>query len=83
MAGDAVKRRVELQMELWDVTPQWVVASDSEAGVRNGYDHPTRLGADRWVAVIGAYHRMLAQGTPQQIQEDPRVLDAYLGGAPV
>jgi type III pantothenate kinase len=65
VAGDAVKRRVELQMELWDVTPQWVVASDSEAGVSNGYDHPTRLGADRWVAIIGAYHRMLAQGAPR------------------
>jgi len=65
VAGDAVKRRVELQMELWDVTPQWVVASDAEAGVTNGYDHPTRLGADRWVAIIGAYHRMLAQGTPR------------------
>jgi type III pantothenate kinase len=65
VAGDAVKRRVELQMELWDVTPQWVVASDSEAGVRNGYDHPTRLGADRWVAIIGAYHRRLAQGAPR------------------
>jgi len=65
VAGDAVKRRVELQMEMWDVMPQWVVASDSEAGVRNGYDHPTRLGADRWVAIIGAYHRMLAQGSPR------------------
>jgi type III pantothenate kinase len=65
VAGDAVKRRVELQMELWDVTPQWVVASDAEAGVTNGYDHPTRLGADRWVAIIGAYHRMLGQGAPR------------------
>jgi type III pantothenate kinase len=65
VAGDAVKRRVELQMELWDVTPQWVVASEAEAGVTNGYDHPTRLGADRWVAIIGAYHRMLSQGTPR------------------
>ncbi|MBJ7468355.1 MAG: type III pantothenate kinase [Rhodoferax sp.] len=65
VAGDAVKRRVEMQMELWDVMPQWVVASDNEAGVRNGYDHPTRLGADRWVAIIGAYHRMLAQGAPR------------------
>ena len=65
VAGDAVKRRVELQLELWDVTPQWVVAGDSEAGVTNGYDHPTRLGADRWVAIIGAYHRMLAQGAPR------------------
>jgi len=62
VAGDAVKRRVQDQMELWDVAPQWVVASDAEAGLRNGYDHPARLGADRWVAMIGAYHRMLAQG---------------------
>ena len=65
VAGDAVKRRVQEQMEWWDVAPQWVVASESEAGLRNGYDHPARLGADRWVAMIGAYHRMLAQGTPQ------------------
>ena len=62
VAGDAVKRRVQEQMDLWDVNPQWVVASDREAGVTNGYDHPSRLGADRWVAIIGAYHRMRAQG---------------------
>jgi type III pantothenate kinase len=62
VAGDAVKRRVHEQMELWDVTPQWVVASAAEAGLTNGYDHPTRLGADRWVAMVGARHRMLAQG---------------------
>ena len=65
VAGDAVKRRVQEQMELWDVIPQWVVSSESEAGLTNGYDHPTRLGADRWVAMIGAYHRMLAQGSPR------------------
>jgi type III pantothenate kinase len=65
VAGDAVKRRVQEQMELWDVTPHWVVSSESEAGLTNGYDHPTRLGADRWVAMIGAYHRMLTQGTPR------------------
>jgi type III pantothenate kinase len=62
VAGDAIKRRVQDQMDSWDVGPQWVVASESEAGLTNGYDHPTRLGADRWVAMIGAYHRMLAQG---------------------
>jgi type III pantothenate kinase len=63
VAGDAVKRRVEEQMEeLWDVPAHWVVASAAEAGVSNGYDHPTRLGADRWVAMIGARHRMLAAG---------------------
>jgi len=62
VAGDALKRRIQEQMDQWDVTPQWVVASEAEAGLRNGYDHPTRLGSDRWVAMIGAYHHMLAQG---------------------
>lgn len=62
VAGDAVKRRVEEQMELWDVAAHWVVASAQEAGVRNGYDHPSRLGCDRWVAIIGARQRLLAQG---------------------
>jgi type III pantothenate kinase len=63
VAGDAVKRRVEEQMEeLWIVPAHWVVASAAEAGLVNGYDHPTRLGADRWVAMIGARHRMLAAG---------------------
>jgi type III pantothenate kinase len=62
VAGDAVKRRVEEQMEQWDVTAQWVVPSVQEAGLTNGYDHPARLGCDRWVAMIGARQRILAQG---------------------
>lgn len=62
VAGDAIRRLVEEQMELWDVLPQWVVASAAEAGVINGYDHPSRLGPDRWVAMIGARRRMLQQG---------------------
>jgi type III pantothenate kinase len=59
VAADAVKRRVEEQMEeVWDVPAHWVVSSAAEAGIVNGYDHPTRLGADRWVAMIGARHRL-------------------------
>ena len=65
VAGDAVKRRVEEQMELWDIAPQWVVSSDAEAGLINGYDHPARLGADRWVAMIGARRLMLNRGAPR------------------
>ena len=65
VAGEAVKRRIEEQLELWDIDPQWVVASADEAGLHNDYDHPTRLGADRWVAMIGAWHRMLAQENQQ------------------
>ena len=62
VAGDAIKRRVQEQMELWDFAPQWVVPSAQEAGLTNGYDYPSRLGSDRWVAMIGARHRMLATG---------------------
>jgi len=62
VASDAIKRRVAEQMELWDAAPRWVVSSAQEAGLSNGYDHPARLGADRWVAMIGARHRLLARG---------------------
>ena len=61
VAGDAVKRRVQEQLELWDITPQWVVSSSAEAGLTNGYDHPARLGSDRWVAMIGARQRLLGR----------------------
>ena len=67
VASDAVKHRIEDQMEIWDVSPQWVVSSAFEAGLTNGYDHPARLGPDRWVAMIGAWHRMLAMGAPRPI----------------
>ncbi len=60
VAGDAVRRRVEEQMELWDIEPRWVVPSSHEAGLVNGYDYPSRLGADRWVALAGARSRVLA-----------------------
>ena len=62
VAGDAVKLRVQEQMEIWDISPHWVISSEHEAGVTNGYDHPTRLGADRWVAIIGAWQRIVASG---------------------
>ena len=62
VAGDAIKRRVAEQMELWEVAPRWVVSSAAEAGLTNGYDHPARLGADRWVAMIGARHLLLGRG---------------------
>jgi type III pantothenate kinase len=65
VAGEAVRRRVEEQMELWDLEPRWVVPGAHDAGVVNGYDHPHRLGADRWVALVGARQRALAGGQPR------------------
>jgi len=63
VAGEGVKRRVEEQLELWsELEPSWVVSTPQACGVRNGYDHPNRLGVDRWVALVGARHHLLARG---------------------
>ena len=67
MAGDAVRRRVEEQLELWDVAPRWVVSSAHAAGISNGYDHPGRLGTDRFVAQIGARAHVLARGPAKPV----------------
>ncbi len=54
VTGDAVRRRIEYQMEAWEAEPRWVVAQTEGGGVTNGYDYPTRLGADRWASMVGA-----------------------------
>jgi type III pantothenate kinase len=61
VAGEAVRRRAEEQLELWDIPPRWVVPGAAEGGVVNGYDHPNRLGADRWVALVGARAHLASQ----------------------
>ena len=63
VAGDAVRRRVEEQLELWeDLQPRWVVSRAQAGGVVNGYEHPGRLGTDRFVSMIGARWHVLRQG---------------------
>jgi len=66
VAGEGIRRRTEAQMESWsDLEPRWVVSSAAACGVTNGYDHPTRLGVDRWVALIAARQRVLESGAPR------------------
>ncbi|MFM2054266.1 MAG: hypothetical protein RL456_2303 [Pseudomonadota bacterium] len=65
VAGQAVRRRAEEQLDLWDLAPRWVVSQPSSCGVSNGYEHPARLGSDRWVALIGARARACEGGRPR------------------
>ena len=74
VAGEAVRRRVEEQLLEWGVQPRWVTASGAAGGVVNGYDHPARLGADRWAALVGARQRMLAEASAGQPAPRPVVV---------
>ena len=67
VAGDAVRHRVEEQLELWDLPPRWVVSTAHDGGVTNGYDHPGRLGTDRWTALIGARAHMQARRSTRPV----------------
>ncbi|MFT3856800.1 MAG: type III pantothenate kinase [Aquabacterium sp.] len=78
VAGEAIKRRVEEQLiEGWGLVPRWVSASAQAGGVLNGYEHPQRLGADRWAAIIGARQRALQAS----LQDPPPVLAVMVGTA--
>jgi type III pantothenate kinase len=74
VAGDAVRRRVEEQLELWDLAPRWLAPSEHADGVTNGYQHPTRLGADRWAALIGARWHVQQRARQQRSVERPALV---------
>ncbi len=41
----------------WDITPLFAVSASSAADVRNSYIEPTRMGVDRWLAMLAARHQ--------------------------
>lgn len=50
----AVAAQVTLR---WQIGVQWLQPAAQQGGIRNGYDDPARLGADRWAALFGARTR--------------------------
>ncbi len=54
VAGAALAARIETHAAAAGLQPEWITASAARCGVRNGYDDPACLGADRWAALIGA-----------------------------
>lgn len=43
--------------EKWHLQPEYAAVSATCGGVRNGYEDVSRLGVDRWLAVVAAYSR--------------------------
>lgn len=46
-----------IMTERWHLNPEFAEVTESCAGVRNGYQDPARLGVDRWLALVEAWHR--------------------------
>lgn len=56
VAGARARDLLERLLERFDAEPLWVSAQARQCGVTNGYADPSQLGADRWAALIGAWH---------------------------
>lgn len=54
VAGEAIRLRIAALAGSLDVPLVWLTGSAAACGVKNGYDRPQQLGADRWAALIGA-----------------------------
>jgi len=58
VAGEAVAQDVRELAAAWACPVQFVSAKPEQCGVRNGYAQPQRLGSDRWLAAIAAWHEV-------------------------
>ncbi len=56
VAGTRVRANMLRLLEIWPSAPPpyWVIPSEEQCGVKNGYRNPAQLGSDRWAALIGA-----------------------------
>ncbi len=51
-AGNGLSQWIE---QNWAIKAEFAVSTAAACGIRNAYAEPERLGADRWVAMIGAW----------------------------
>lgn len=56
VAGAAVAQAIVLAADRLHAPLAWAHAHARQCGVSNGYEQPTQLGADRWAALVGAWH---------------------------
>lgn len=60
MANAATRRRVEDQLAAIGQRVVWIESTAAACGVKNNYEDPSRLGTDRWAALVAAWQRQLA-----------------------
>ena len=54
VAGEKIMALVRDTLALLEIPAMWVQSQVEQCGVKNFYETPTQLGADRWAALIGA-----------------------------
>jgi type III pantothenate kinase len=57
VANSVARASIERATARFAVQPQWITSTRSAGGVVNRYDDPTKLGTDRWAAMVGAWQR--------------------------
>lgn len=48
----------DMLVQRWGVQPWFARSGASCSGLRNSYEEPERLGVDRWLAMLAAWHRL-------------------------
>jgi type III pantothenate kinase len=57
VAGPAVETRItEWTKSAWSLIPEFAKVRRTAAGMNTRYEDPARLGVDRWLAALAAYH---------------------------
>ncbi|MDX3906865.1 MAG: type III pantothenate kinase [Pigmentiphaga sp.] len=64
VAGPHAEQVIAGVLEAIGCPVQWVRASRRLLGVSNGYRHPERLGADRWLSLVGVWNGWRRQAAP-------------------
>lgn len=56
VAGAGLRALLDQPLSRFAAQPEWLTSAPSQCGVTNEYEHPGKLGVDRWCALIGARH---------------------------
>jgi len=56
VAGAGLRALLDKPLARFAVQADWLASAPSQCGVTNEYEHPEKLGVDRWCALIGARH---------------------------
>ena len=58
VGGEPLAQRLRDLCSGWPVQMEFVSAQAEQCGVKNTYENPARLGADRWASLIAAWQRV-------------------------